>query len=245
MARARALFADRDDVCIPYLGRCANKRLLFMEYIDDQDLEERLQLSLTMKPRRALRHSMRACAAAGRWLREWHTLEKSCEPLGPLLQKYFDGHGEKPLRLLEPTIRRRLQSVIDSLGDETICARHGDFNPHNVLWSKRNGLTVLDFGHFEWRTSPWWDCITMEIGLLRILKFSLKSPGKWLPGFARAAVAAFWRSYGEPEGSLQARIACTALRHLVLYGYDITAGSAYRKRAEWHYQELQSVLKMS
>ncbi len=242
IVRARAWFADRDDVCIPYLGHCENKRLLFMEYIEDQPLEKLLQLPQPMNLRRARRYSVWACAAAGRWLREWHTIGKSREPVGLLLQKYFEEQGDS-LHLLDPGTQRRLQGVIDGLGDETVCATHGDFTPYNVLWSEHNKLTVLDFGMH--RSSPWRDCMTMEIGLLRTLKFSLRSPGKWLPGFAHAAVTAFWESYGEPEGSPQARMVCAALRHLVLYSHDITAGRAYRKRAEWHYHELRAALAIS
>lgn len=246
LRRVRVAYAGRNDVCIPYLGSCDRKCLLLMQQVFDPTLAELCQYSLQYMPSlRSLRewqNTLRqACRRAGSWLSEWHAATESNSSVAPSLETYLEDR-EDHLELLDGDDRRRLYTLIQSLEVDTTCIAHGDFMPGNVLWAP-DRLSVIDFGVPEWeRTTPWWDYVSMEVGLICVLGFGLKSPGRWIPSIVRMATQAFRDGYGQGRGSIRGKFACQAVRHLVLYGTDSRHGRAYRKRARWHMLQLQKAL---
>ena len=246
LQEAKALFAKQDSVCIPYLGSVGHKRVLFMPYVSDPDLASLCRLSWSWPIHlRYVRHRQEAlemaCARAGKWLREWHTKTASNEPVAHSFAAYLERRG-KILNLVSPEERERIWSLTMRLEVSQTCMSHGDFTPLNVLWSPRK-LTVLDFGLSEWeRMTPWWDRVSMEIGLVRALRFTLRGLGTWFPALCASAIGAFRRGYGESDRDAHAKIACLAVRHLVLYANDVDKGSRYRHRAAWHRAQLHKVL---
>ncbi|HET6724740.1 MAG TPA: phosphotransferase [Gammaproteobacteria bacterium] len=235
---ASAAYAGRADVCIPYIGSQRSKCILLMRQVPDPTLAEMCRFSFR---RRWTQTLLQACARTGCWLAEWHAASEKVEPVAPSLEAYLQDRGDC-LRLLTADEQRRLTALIRSLGDDTTCVTHGDFMPGNVLWAPTR-ISVIDFGLPEWdRASPWWDYVAMEVGLTCALRFSSKSPGRWKPSMVQSAVEAFREGYGKRRGNGRTRLACTAVRHLVLHAGDMRHGKAYRKRAEWHKLQLKKAL---
>ncbi|HET7306585.1 MAG TPA: phosphotransferase [Gammaproteobacteria bacterium] len=247
---ARAAYAGRDDVCIPYLGSCEQSQLLLMQRVRDPTVQSLCHFSFSRPFRTCTfqhwqRTLQQACVQTGRWLREWHESTAEVGPLAPAFETYLSNR-EDCLSLLEHDDRRRLLALIQSLGSETLCVTHGDFTPQNVLWSPER-LTVIDFGVGEWeRMTPWWDYIWMERSIVSAMRFAVKSPGWWMPSASRTATQAFSDGYGKSAGSARARLACLAVHHLVLHGSDTRRNArSYRKRAQWHKRELQRTLALA
>lgn len=246
LQEASALFANQDDVCIPYLGSARRKRVLFMPYVSDPDLASLCRLAWDWPVHPRCVHLRRealesACATAGRWLSAWHTKTASTEPVGFAFAAYLESRREF-LNLLGPSERERAWALARRLEVAQTCMSHGDFTPLNVLWSPRK-LTVLDFGLSEWeRMTPWWDRVSMEIGLVRALRFTLRGLGAWFPALCAGAISAFRRGYGESDSDAYAKNACLAVRHLVLYANDVNKGLRYRRRAAWHRAQLHKAL---
>lgn len=235
---ARAAYAGRSDVCIPYIGCQDSKRLLLMRQIPDPTLAELCRFSFRRRWKKML---LQAAARTGAWLAEWHAATERVEPVAPPLEAYLRDRSDC-LALLSEIDQRRLLGLVESLGNDATCVTHGDFMPANVLWAPHR-ISVIDFGLPEWdRATPWWDYVSMEVGLLCTLRFSLKNPAWWQPSIARSIVDAFREGYGTARGSARTRFACVAIRHLVLYDSDRRHGSAYRRRAHWHYSQLQQAL---
>ncbi|HET8551448.1 MAG TPA: phosphotransferase [Gammaproteobacteria bacterium] len=243
---ARDAYAGRPDVCIPYLGVSEPHQLLLMQRVPDPNIE---RLCILPFPRLADRGNAlrwkasleQACIRVGQWLREWHTTTADVGPVKPALESYLERRPEF-VALLGKDDQRRLWTLVESLQPEATCVVHGDFAPINILWSPSR-LTVVDFGIAECeRTTPWWDYVSMEIGLSSALRFSMRSPGMWFPSIARMACSAFSQGYGTGTGSSRTRLACLAVRYLTLYGSDIRNGRRYRKRAAWHRLQLEKVM---
>lgn len=243
---ARSVCSGRKDVDIPYVGCCEQQHLLLMRQVHDPTVDQLCRLSFSWPPSaNYMRHWKRtlyqACGEVGRWLRDWHAATTAVSPVAPLFEAYLASRPEC-LKLITGDERRKLWTLIQSLEPEVTCVVHGDFTPPNLLWAPGK-LTVIDFGLAEWeRMTPWWDYVAMRIGLASALRFSMRSPGRWLPSISRMAAQAFSDGYGDSGAGSRARLACLAVRHLVLHANDLCNGRAYRKRAQWHKMELQKAL---
>lgn len=243
---ARSAFSEDEDVCIPYIGSLRRERLLFMPQICDPTIANLCHISLLHLLNTRQIHYKKdrlkaACARAGRWLRGWHNKTAGNGELGPAFDSYL---SNRPgcLELVPHRERDQLLELVGNLRADVTCIPHGDFTPLNLLWSPER-LTILDFGLSEWeRMTPWWDYASMEIGLSHVLQFSIKSLGAWVPSFSDIAINAFRNAYGERNSRSRARLACLAVRHLILYSGDIRNGARYRRRAKWHKTQLQKVL---
>lgn len=244
---ARTVCSGRKDVDIPYLGCCEPQQLLLMRQIHDPTVSQLCRFSFSWPPTVSyMRHwtqtLRQACGEVGRWLRDWHSATTAVSPVAPLFEAYLANRSEC-LKLITNDERRQLWALIQSLEPEATCVVHGDFTPPNLLWAPGK-LTVIDFGVAEWeRMTPWWDYVAMQVGLVSALRFSIKSPGRWFPSIAQMATQAFSDGYGAAEtSSRRTRLACLAVRHLVLHTEDMSKGRTYRRRAQWHRLELQNAL---
>lgn len=245
LQQARVAISD-SDACIPYLGSVKAARLLLMKRVADPAIADLCRISLGAPVRIPYLSDRRewleaACTKAGQWLREWHTRTAANGPVTPAFKAYLANRADC-LTLLTDRDRSRISQLVEGTGVSALCIPHGDFTPPNVLWSPQH-LTILDFGVAEWsQMSPFWDCASFEIGLHRSLRFSVKGMGSWSPAIVDAAIEAFRNGYGESAAESKARLACFAVRHLVLYGGDTRRGHAYRRRALWHRREMQRAL---
>lgn len=243
---ARAACADEEDICIPYISSLQPQRLLLMPKVHAPSILSLCRFSLQRPIHVRYLHYKKArlitaCTRAGRWLRRWHTKTAGSGSLAPAFDAYLSNRSNC-LALMNDRERDQLLTLTKNLEASTTCIPHGDFTPVNLLSSSKE-LTVLDFGLSEWeRMTPWWDYTTMEIGLFRALRFTLRGLGTWSPAILDTAVNAFRNAYGESNSSLQAKRACLAVRHLVLYASDIHEGKHYRHRAEWHKLQLSKAL---
>ncbi len=241
---AKETFAGRQDVTIPYLDCCESKRLLFMPQVHDPTLARLCQYSFDESPRQWAMRLRQAAFDAGRWLRDWHSATAITAPAAPALTGYFKNR-EAPLKLLKPDQKDKFESLIDSLGKEPSCVAHADYTPLNVMWSPGR-IAVIDFGLPEFsRVTPCWDYVSMQLGLISMLRYAPKSPGWWIPGIASMAVNAFRAGYGDVAGSVGALRACLAIRHLVHYAADRRNGPRYWRRARWHRQALARAIDPS
>lgn len=245
LRQARVTSTDAD-TCIPYLGSVKSARVLLMSRVADPTIADLCRISLRAPARIPYLCDRReqlqaACLKAGRWLRAWHARTTADGLLAPAFDAYLANRADC-LALVDDRTRNRIIELAEGLEPGTLCTPHGDFTPPNILWSTRQ-LTILDFGVSEWsQMSPWWDCVSFEVGLHRALRFSPKGIGSWVPGIVDASVAGFRRGYGEPVAEAPARQACLAIRHLVLYAGDTRRGPAYQRRALWHYREMQRAI---
>jgi len=246
LENACTIFSNDKDVCIPYLGCLKQERLLIMPQVLDPNIASFCRFSLQRPIRvRYLHHKTimleAACVGAGSWLREWHAETRNTGPLGSAFDAYFSSRTD----LFAVISRKERDQILALTGNDdevVMCAPHGDFTPPNLLWAPGR-LTVLDFGLSEWeQMTPWWDYISMEIGLVHALQFAVKGLGAWFPRLRSLAIDAFRSGYGPMNCELQAKNACLAVRHLVLYASDFEGGKQFRRRAEWHKSELQRVL---
>lgn len=232
------------DVCIPYVGSIREKRLLLMTRVDDPTLEDLCHVSLHPPFRipffgDARKNLIAACARAGRWLRGWHSRTAGQGDLRPALDAYLATRMDC-VQLLQRRDREQIVVLAKNAPTGRTCVTHSAFVPQNLLWSPRR-LTVIDFGVSEWkRMSPWWDCVSFEIGLHRALRFSPRHLGTWSPRLVTAAIRGFRSAYGRLEGDEHLKRACLALRHLVFYAEDTQNG--YRRRAAWHGLQLRRAI---
>lgn len=244
LERARTVFESDADVYIPYVGYDANSRILVMEYVPDPALERLLHFPPGLAGINLIGWRTRlsdACFTAGRWLRDWHTIDVGDVALSESLGRYLYNR-RRYLELIDSSTRRRIERLVDRQEREAGAAVHGDFTPPNILWS-RGTLTVLDFGVSEWQCmTPAWDYETMRAGLERELLFSTRSPAHWITALARSPIEAFERGYGVVNASKQALYATRAVRQLILYGNDRSAGRALQKRAAWHHRKLVATI---
>lgn len=244
LEEARAVFDDDPAMCIPFIGKDRQARVIVMEYIDDDTLAAliRFEFSRDHLNLPGWCHRLEsACFSTGRWLRRWHDAHTDMARLDVLLGEYLHARPEY-LELLDPSTRETLVRLVAGLGSGLVAAAHCDFTPLNVLWAPER-LTVLDFGVSEWhRMAPAWDHATMKIGLLGELRFATRSPARWVKGFADNPVAAFERGYGSMHSDIAVVSACSAIRHLILYGSSHQAGKAHKKKAAWHRAALQRVI---
>lgn len=231
---------------IPYLGASEAERVLLMPEVRDRRFDDLCRLSLHRPLHiQYLRHKrawlQAACQQAGRWLRRWHASTAQVGPLAPALQAYMTGFRDE-LTILAREHRDQLRNLVDGLGSGKTCVPHSDFTPLNLFW-KPGTLTVIDLGMSgPIQMTPCWDQVCFEIGLTQALRFSRMGLGKWVPGLDRVAVASFRDGYGDFDGGSRARLACLAIRHMVLYASDAKNGAGYRRRAAWHAQQLRRAL---
>lgn len=235
-------------VCIPYVGSVDRDNLILARFVEDPSISAlcTVHLEALLRPFgfRADDHAIEeAVRSAGAWLRDWHDRTRRQGLLGDWFQRMVDGEATS-MAPLPPGVQRKLGMLPSTLHRGAVCVPHGDFTPANMLWSAPR-LTVLDFSSSPNKyVSPAWDRVCMEIGLQCALHFSVRHRGTWRPRLAARVLAAFRDGYGRDDVDSQTERACRILRHLVLYGADLSSGWAFRRRAAWHRRQLRLMLEV-
>lgn len=176
---------------------------------------------------------------AGTWLRRFHahSLEAHCaESLVPYLEK-----RRAPLRRLSEPMAERVWALARAPFVGPSAVIHGDFCPHNILFSG-NHISVIDCGMEEWkRFSPFWDSVCFAIAIEEIGQFHIRSPLHWMPRKCDAMLASFFAAYGSDPRAHPDYLKCLAVRHLTYVLCD-GDGKTFTKRGAWHLKQLENAL---
>ena len=219
-----------EGVLVPETIHVEGEQLLLVRRFDGRPLNELCTLS---NPLRWFGDLARPLQRAGAWLAHYHRATRT-EAAGTPLSDYVRSRADDLARL-QPSVRDTLLQRCDAGLQGGYTASHGDFTPWNVLVA-RDRICVIDFGIKEWvRMSPYWDVVSMTVGLRSQMRFAWRSPGRWFPGLADRLERTFCEAYGlgdHPDVAL-----CTAVRHL-----SFLAGSGPAAKARWHTAEIERAL---